>query len=326
MIQRALSLLLGLSLLLAPFSARAQDAYPTKTITIVSPFPPGGTSDLTARQLAPALERIFKQNVVIQNRPGAAGATGANIVVNSPPDGYTLILHLVSISALPERDKLFGTTPAYTRDQFVGIARLTADPPMLVVHPSLPVKNLKEFVALARRKPGEMIFSSSGLYGASHVPYEMFLQAASLKMRHLPTTGGAPAMTAVLGGHAVSWACPPNIAAPHLASGKVRAYAQWGAKRLAAFPEVPTFMEQGYKIEYYLWGGLFAPRNIPPQVFETLRNAVRQAVKDPDFIKGMEKIRTPIAYQDADEFKAFWDQDAAKLARVIQRIGKVGEK
>lgn len=318
--------LLLASSLCAPLALHAQDKYPGRPITIVSPFPPGGTSDLTARQLAPVLERIFRQPVVVQNRPGAAGATGAQVVANSAPDGYTLILHLVSISALPERDKLFGTRPAYTRDQFVGIARLTADPPMLVVHPSIPVKNLKEFVALGRKNPGEMIFSSSGLYGASHVPYEMFLQAAKLKMRHLPTTGGAPAMTAVLGGHAVSWACPPNIAAPHLASGKVRAFAQWGAKRLAAFPVLPTFMEQGYNIEYYLWGGLFAPRNIPSQVFDTLRRAVRQAASDPGFIKGMEKIRTPIAYQDADEFKAWWDKDAEKLARVIQRIGKVADK
>lgn len=311
---------------IAPGWSFAQDTYPSRAITIVIPFPPGGTADLTARPLAPVLERILKQPVAIQNRPGAAGATGAQVVANAAPDGYTLILHLVSISALPERDKLFGTKPAYTRDQFIGIARLTADPPMLVVHPSLPVRNLKEFVALAKKKPGEMIFSSSGLYGASHVPYEMFLQAAGLKMRHLPTTGGAPAMTAVLGGHAVSWACPPNIAAPHLQSGRVRAYAQWGAKRLAAFPQLPTFMEQGYDIEYYLWGGLFAPKNILPQVFTTLRNAVRQAVNDPEFRKGMDKIQTPIAYQDADEFKAWWDRDAARLAQVIQKIGKVTEK
>ncbi len=315
-----------LCLFFASGVALAQDAYPTRAITIVSPFPPGGTSDLTARQLAPMLERAFKQPVVVQNRPGAAGATGAQVVANSTPDGYTLILHLVSISALPERDKLFGIKPAYTRDQFIGIARLTADPPMLVAHPSLPARNLKEFVALARNKPSEMIYSSSGLYGASHVPYEMFLQAAHLKMRHLPTTGGAPAMTAVLGGHAVSWACPPNIAAPHLANGKVRAFAQWGGKRLEAFPDVPTFKEQGYDIEYYLWGGLFAPKSVPPHVLTTLRNAVRQAASNADFIKGMEKIHTPIAYQDADEFNVWWEKDAQKLAQVVQRIGKVAEK
>jgi tripartite-type tricarboxylate transporter receptor subunit TctC len=264
--------------------------------------------------------------VVIQNRPGAAGATGANAVANAAPDGYTLILHLVSISALPERDKLFGTTPAYTRDQFVGIARITADPPILVVHPSIPAKNLKEFVALAKNKPGEMIFSSSGLYGASHVPFEMFLQSAGLKMRHLPTTGGAPAMTAVLGGHAVTWACPPNIASPHLKGGKVKAFAHWGDKRLAAFPEIPSFMEQGYKIEYYLWGGLFAPSSTPQPVINTLRDAVRKSVADPEFVKSMGKINTPIAYMDAPEFKDFWDKDAKKLAEVIVKIGKVDDK
>lgn len=316
----------ALCLFLSCGAAIAQESFPAKPITIVSPFPPGGTSDLTARQLAPVLERIYKQPVVIQNRPGAAGATGAQYVANAPADGYTLILHLVSISALPERDKLFGNKPAYTRDQFVGIARLTADPPMLVVHPSLPVRDLKGFVALAQKKPGEMIYSSSGLYGASHVPYEMFLQAAKLKMRHLPTTGGAPAMTAVLGGHAVSWACPPNIAAPHLANGKVRAFAQWGGGRLKDFPNIPTFKEQGYDIEYYLWGGLFAPKAVPPQVYKSLRDAVRRAVSDPDFVKGMEKIRTPIAYQDADEFNAWWEKDAQKLAQVVQRIGKVADK
>jgi tripartite-type tricarboxylate transporter receptor subunit TctC len=317
--------LLGLCLY-APFALQAQDKYPSRAISIVSPFPPGGISDLTARQLAPVLERMFKQTVTVVNRPGAAGATGAQFVANAAPDGYTLILHLVSISTQPEVDKLFGRPPIYTLEQFVGIARLNADPPMLVVHPSIPARNLKEFVALAKKKPGEMVFSSSGLYGASHVPYEMFLQAAGLKMRHLPTTGGAPAMTAVLGGHAVSWASPPAIAGPHLKSGKIRAFSQWGAKRLPDFPDVLTFKELGYDVEYYLWAGLFAPKNISPQVFNTLREAVRKAVADPDFIKGMEKIRTPIAYQDSDEFKAWWATDAKKLAQVVQRIGKVTDK
>lgn len=312
--------------LCAPLALGAQEKYPGRPVNIVSPFPPGGISDLTARQLAPVLERMFRQPVVVVNRPGAAGATGAQFVANAASDGYTLLLHLVSISTQPEVDRLFGRPPIYTRDQFVGIARLNADPPMLVVHPSIPAKGLKEFVALSKKKPGEMIFSSSGPYGASHVPFEMFLHAAGLKMRHLPTTGGAPAMTAVLGGHAVGWASPPALAAPHLKSGKVRGLAQWGAKRLADFPQVPTFRELGYDIEYYLWAGLFAPSRIPPHVFTALREAVRQAVKDPEFIRGMEKIQTPIAYQDADEFKAWWDQDAQKLAAVVKRIGKLEAK
>lgn len=303
----------------------AQD-YPTRPVTIIVPFPPGGIADITARGVGPGLEKALKQPVVVQYRPGAAGATGAQVAAIAAADGYTLLSHLVSISMLPEVDKLFGRQPVFTRDQFVGIARINADPPMLVVHPSIPTKNLKEFIALSKKKPGEMIFSSSGPYGASHVPYEMFLQAAALKMRHLPTTGGGPAMTAVLGGHAVSWATPPAIAVPHLKAGKIKAFATWGGSRLPEFPDIPTFKEQGYDIEYYLWAGLFAQKNVPANVFKTLRDAVRQALQDPDVKKGFERVRTPIAYQDADEFKPWWDKDAERLAAVVKRIGKLEAK
>jgi len=300
----------------------AAQAYPTHAVNIIVPFPPGGIADITARGLVPGLEKALRQPVVVQYRPGAAGTTGAHAAATAPADGYTLICHLVSISTLPEVDKLFGRPTVFTRDQFVGIARINADPPIMVVHPSVPAKNLKEFVALGKRRASDMIFSSSGPYGASHVPFAMFLQAAGLEMRHLPTTGGAPAMTAVLGGHAITWASPPAIAGPHLQAGKVKAFATWGANRLAQFPDIPTFKEQGYDVEYYLWAGLFAQRNVPAGVFKTLRDAVRQAVQDPDVKKGFEKVRTPIAYQDAGEFKAWWDKDAERLAKVVQRMGK----
>ena len=133
-------------------------------------------------------------------------------------------------------------------------------------------------------------------------------------------------MTAVLGGHAVTWASPPAIALPHLKSGKIKAFANWGAQRLPDFPDIPTFREQGYDIEYYLWAGLFAQRNVPGNVFESLRGAVRQAVQDPDVKRGFEKVRTPIAYQDADEFKVWWDKDAERIAQVVHRIGKLEAK
>ena len=311
---------------LLPQAVVAQERYPSRAVTIIVPFPPGGIADITSRTLAPGLERALKQPIVIQNRPGAAGTTGAYAAATAAPDGYTLLTHLVSISSLPEVDKLFGRPTVFTRDQFVGIARINADPPIMVVHPSVPANNLKEFVALAKKRSKDMIFSSSGPYGASHVPFAMFLQAAGLQMRHLPTTGGAPAMTAVLGGHAVTWACPPAIAYPHLKAGKVKAFANWGAQRLADFPEIPTFKEQGYDIEYYLWAGMFAQRNVPGNVFQTLRGAVRQAVQDPDVKRGFEKVRTPIAYQDADEFKVWWDKDAERVAQAVHRIGKLEAK
>jgi tripartite-type tricarboxylate transporter receptor subunit TctC len=315
--------------LLSCFKAPAkagEEPYPTRPITIIVPFPPGGIADLTARPLAAALERALNQPVIVTNKSGAAGAVGMQSAAVAKPDGYTILVALVSISTIPEVDLLFGRKPSFTRDQFTGIARLNADPPILVVGSAMPWKSVKELVEDAKRRPGEIAYSSSGIYGASHVPMEMFLHAAGIKMRHLPTTGGAPAMTAVLGGHAAMWASPPAVAAPHLKAGKVRALATWGATRLAAFPEVPTMKELGYDVEYYLWTGLFAPKNVPANVVKVLRDATRKAVEDPEFKSAMEKIQTPIAYQDADEFRVWWERDARILADVIKRIGRVEAK
>ncbi|HZF03221.1 MAG TPA: tripartite tricarboxylate transporter substrate binding protein [Patescibacteria group bacterium] len=314
------AVIVALALLLGTAPVTAQDPYPARPITIVVPFPPGGVADLTARPLAPALERVFKQPVGIVNKQGAAGAVGMQSVAIAKPDGYTLMVALVSISTIPEVDALLGRTPAYTRDQLVGIARLNADPPVLVVGAERPWKSFRELIDDARRHPGEITYASSGLYGASHVPMEMLLHAAGARMRPLPTTGGGPATTAVLGGHAALWSSPPGIALPQIKAGKLRPLATFGAARLAA---VPTLKELGYDIEYYLWAGLFAPRGLPPAVFATLRDATRRAVQDPEFRSAMDKVETPIAYQDADEFRAWWDADARRMAAVIKQIGRV---
>jgi tripartite-type tricarboxylate transporter receptor subunit TctC len=313
-------------LLVLVCNAAGQEPYPSRPVTIVVPFPPGGIADLTARPLASAFERILKQPFVVSNKTGAAGAVGMQSAAIAKPDGYTIMVALVSISTIPEVDALFARKPAFTRDQFVGIARLNADPPILVVGADTPWKTLKELVEEVKQRPGEVTYSSSGIYGASHVPMEMFLQAAGLNMRHLPTTGGAPAMTAVLGGHAAMWASPPAIAVPHLKARKIRGLATWGATRLAAFPDIPTMKELAYDIEYYLWTGLFAPKNVPASVVKVLRDATRQAVNDREFTNAMENIQTPIAYQDSDEFRAWWNKDAQILAGVIKRIGKIETK
>jgi tripartite-type tricarboxylate transporter receptor subunit TctC len=198
---------------------------------------------------------------------------------------------------------------------------------VLAVNAEMPWRSVKDLLDDARKRPGEITYASSGVYGASHVPMEMLLQSAGgLKMRHLPTTGGGPATTAVLGKHAQLWASPPALTLPHVKAGTMRVLATWGATRLAAFPDVPTLKELGHDVEYYLWAGLFAPRGIPTATHKALRDAVRQAVQDPEFRSAMDKAQTPIAYQDADEFKAWWDQDAARLAQVVRRIGKVEEK
>ena len=227
----------------------------------------------------------------------------------------------------PEVDKLFGRTPTFTRDQFVPIARLNAEPLIVAVHAERPWKTMKEVLDDAKKRPNEIIFASAGMYGATHVPMEMILQAAGgLKMRHLPTAGGGPATTAVLGGHADLWASTIGPATPHIKSGKIRPLAVTSVKRQEYFPDVPTLKELGYDVEYYLWIGLFAPKATPPAVVKTLRDGTRQAVEDPAFKSALEKISSAVAYQDADEFKAWLDGDAARLAETIKKIGKVEVK
>lgn len=305
----------------------AQEPYPSRPITVVAPFPPGGVVDITGRPLVSVLERILKQPVVIGNKPGAAGAVGRQAVAVAKPDGYTLILDLVSISNGPPVDELFGRPTSYRLDQFVGIARLTNDIPILIVNAETPWKSVADLVADLKKRPGELTFSSSGLYGASHVPMAWFLQAAGgLQMKHLPTPGGGPAMTAVLGNHAQMWVSPTGVAAPHIKAGKVRALATLSAARHPRFPEIPTLKELGYDVEYYFWVGLFAPKNVPPQVLSVLGDAVRRAAQDPEFKGAMDKVQTEVAYLDAAEFKQFWDREAKTVAAVIKRIGKVEKK
>jgi len=182
---------------------------------------------------------------------------------------------------------------------------------------------LKELVEDAKKRPGEIVFTSSGLYGAAHIPMEMFIKAAGIKMRHLPTTGGGPMMNAMLGGHAQAVMTPVSLAAAHVKAGKLRLLAHSGTAPVASFPDVPSFKAQGYDVEYTAWAGLVAPKGTPPHVIKILRDAMREVVKSPEVVSSHAKFETPVAYMDADEFNAWWAKDAARLAEVVKQIGKV---
>lgn len=317
-----LRILLAGLLVLLPLAGNvgAQEAYPTRPVTIVAPYPPGGAADLTGRPLAPALERVLKQPVVVVNRVGAGGAVGTQFVSTAAPDGYTLLLTVFSISTIPEADRVAGRKPRFTRDQFVPIARINADPTLVIVHPSTPWKSVKDLVNDAKKRPNDILYVSAGPYTVSHMAIEVFMQTAGVKMRHLPTTGGGPAMTALLGGHAFVTALSTGAVTSQADAGKVRILANSGAKRLAAFPQIPTLKELGYDAEVYLWVGLFAPRGVPDNVLNILGKAVKQAVEDSDFRNASEKMQMPPAYLDAAEFKKWWDQDSEMLAAAIRRI------
>src|SRR5882724_7509405 len=185
-------------------SANAQDTYPSRPITFINPFPPGGAADVVARPFAAALEPIIKQPCVIETKAGAAGQVGAQFAATARPDGYTLLIHMVSISGFAEVDKLFGRQVKFTNADFIPIARFVADPCVLIVNDQQPHRTLEDFNDDARKRPDGMIFSSSGLYGALHLPMALFTKSAGIKLRHLPTTGGGPALTALLGNNVLA--------------------------------------------------------------------------------------------------------------------------
>ncbi len=309
---------------LAAGTAMAQDVYPSHAITVISPFPPGGVSDVITRPLDAALEVVLKQPVVLENKSGAAGAVGAQYVAAAKPDGYTLLSHIVSISGFAAVDKLFGRTPKFTNASFIPIARIVADPIVMIVNNDLPYKTVKDLVADAKANPNKLIYSSSGLYGASHIPTALFAKSAGdLKMRHLPTNGGGPAITAVLGGNVNFFMSPTSIALPHIRAGKVRPLAVSSAQRAKSLPDVATFKEQGYDLEYYFWVGMFAPKGTPEPVVKALRAGLDKAAHSEQFLKAMENLGQELAYMDQPEFAKFWAADAKKMEDAIQSIGRV---
>jgi tripartite-type tricarboxylate transporter receptor subunit TctC len=305
-------------------AAQAQTDYPTRPVTMVVAFPPGGQADLAARPTAAALERILRQPVIVQNRGGAAGAIGNTHVARSAPDGYTLLMALSSLAVIPEAEKLFGRTPPYTVDQFAPIALVNADPTMLAVPASAPWRTLEEFIAAAKADPGSIPYGSSGTYGTLHVAMEMFTAAAGIRLLHVPFGGAGPAITALLGGQTRAMASAPGTLTQHARDGRIRVLACWGKDRVPAFPDVPTFMEKGFpEVEFYIWAGLFAPAATPAPVIQTLRTAMGQAVRDPQLVQAFTAAGAPVAYLDAPEFQRFFEQDSARLLRAVQRIGKV---
>ena len=309
---------------LAGRQAIAQDAYPSRAITMVSPFPPGGVSDTITRPLDAALEAVFKQPVVLENKAGAAGAVGAQFVSSAKPDGYTLLTHIVSISGFAAVDKLFGRSPKFTNADFIPLARIVADPIVMIVNKDLPYKTLKDLVAEAKANPDKLIYSSSGLYGASHIPTVLFAKSAGdLHLRHLPTNGGGPAVTAVLGGNVNFFMSPTSIALPHIRAGKVNALAVSSAKRAKSLPDVSTFKELGYDLEYYFWVGIFAPKGTPAPIVNTLREGLDKAAHSKQFLDTLENLGQELAYMDQPEFTKFWATDAKRQEDAINAIGRV---
>jgi tripartite-type tricarboxylate transporter receptor subunit TctC len=308
--------------LLAAAGVYAQD-YPARAINITVPNPPGGMNQIHAQPLSAVIERLTKQPAPVVNRPGGTAAVGTAYVANQPPDGYNILVTTPNLYLVIEKDKLYGIKSPFSLDQIALLALLSADPLIMVVHPSLPVKTAKQLVALAKSKPNELVFSTSGPYGITHTPQALFMEATKTQMRHLPTTGGGPAITQALGGHAQVTGGGPAAIYTYVKSGKLRPIASWGVKPHPSMPEVPTFKSQGIDIEAYLWVGLFTSAGVPEPIQLKMRELIAKVAADPLFKQALENVQVVPDYRDAPEFRKFFDADYKRMAGAIKAIGKL---
>lgn len=315
------ALLGALSLFSVP--SLAHETYPNRPINMVVPFPPGGFSDTIARLVAPALERALGATVVIVNRGGAGGAIGAAAAAKSKPDGYTILFTLSSISTLPEQARVNNETPAFLLSQLEPLARISADPMVIVVKSDSELKTLEDLIAKAKAKPGSITYASSGNYGTVHIPIEMFAHDANIKLHHIPYRGGGPIMAAMLGGQVDFTMLPTSSISSHVESNHLRMLAVVGDEVFPGHPEVPTTAAAGLKFDYLAWTGLFIPANAPEHITKKLRSALQTAVADERFQESLKRIGGTMAYLDAPDFKKFWHQDQTQLSEVVRRMGKL---
>ena len=315
--------LLAALLLSSAFSAIAQSSWPTRSITMIVPFPPGGLADLVARPVAEAMSRELGQPVVIENKAGAGGGIGMSLVAKSKPDGYTMVMALSSLTVLPEADVVLGRTPMFGLNDLRPVARYTADPTVLAVRAESPWKSVQEFVDDARKRPGAINYGSSGNYGTMHVPMEILAQASGSKLTHIPFTGAGPAVVALLGGQIDAVSTGPATVLQHVKAGKLRVLGHWGNGKLASMPEVTSLKDAGFNAEYAQWSGLFIPSATPEPVAQRIRAAARAAAQDAKVREVILGAGSPVQFQDSPDFEKYVQADAKRMVDVVKKIGKV---
>jgi tripartite-type tricarboxylate transporter receptor subunit TctC len=321
-IQRRSTLLAGL-LLSAATLVGAQSTWPTRAITMIVPFPPGGLADLVARPVAEAMSRDLGQPVVIENRAGAGGGIGMSVAAKSKPDGYTVLMALSSFTVIPEADVLMGRPAMYALKDLRPIARFTADPTVLAVRAESPWKTAQDFINDAKQRPGAINYGSSGNYGTMHVPMEILAQNADVKLTHIPFTGAGPSVIALLGGQIDAVSSGPATVLQHVKAGKLRVLAHWGNGKLVSMPELTSLKDAGINAEYAQWSGMFIPAATPEPIAQRLRAAARFAAQDARVKEVIMNAGTPVMYQDSPDFEKYVQADAKRMAEVVKKIGKL---
>ena len=276
------SVLTGLALAALPAAGSAQEAWPSRPITLVVTYPPGGGADLMARLVAPKMSEALGQPVVVENKPGAAGQIGAAFVAKAKPDGYTVMIDAASFVINPG---LHPQLPYDADKAFKPVGVLAIFPHVIVVTPSYEAKSVADLVAAAKAKPGAINYASSGIGSAQHLAGAAFVQQAKVDLAHVPYKGGGPAMTDVIGGHIPLFFANVASGLSHIKSGKLRPLAVFGERRIAALPDTPTLAELGMPgSAVYEWNGMFVPAGTPDPIVNRLADALRKAL-DSDEIK-----------------------------------------
>lgn len=307
--KRALPLMLVLlcCTTLVPSFVSAADVYPSKSIKVIVPFPPGGGADTLIRLIAPTVGELWKQSIVIENRPGASGFIGADLVALSPADGYTLLM---------------GSTAAVTEKniaQFSPVALVSASPYVVTTNPGLNMTSIKTLIAYAKSNPGKVRYGSSGPGSASHLAGELFASMAGVTLLHVPYKGTGQALTDLLAGHIDLMFAPAQTVMPQIESGKLLALAQTGAKRSEALPNIPTVAESGLSgYSAVGWFGLFAPANTPKSVVQKINQTVMFVLAQERIRKAMLERGSDPASGSAEEFAAFLRLDQSKWAKLIK--------
>jgi len=305
-------------LIYAAPAALAQN-YPTKPVRVIIPWPPGGSNDVVGRIVLQQVSENIKQKFVIDNRGGAAGTIGADLVAKSEPDGYTIMIHSATHLA---NQYLYKKLPYDTMNDFIGVTTLGRQVGMLVVHPSMPVKNLKAFLALARTHPGEINFASSGNGSYMHLSMQMLMTMTGVKLTNVTYKGGAPAALSVLAGETQAMLADLGAVVTHVKAGRVRPVAVTSDQRIKQFPDVPTITESGVPgYEFTAWVGAFVPARTPSAIVNRLNDELRKALADPVVAEKLEANTLDPIPMSPEQFAKRLKSDSAKYARLVKESG-----
>ncbi|MEO8754458.1 MAG: tripartite tricarboxylate transporter substrate binding protein [Casimicrobiaceae bacterium] len=317
---RCVIAVIGALMLAAASTGAFAQAYPTKPVTIIVPWPPGGPSDIAARPMAKLLSEEMKQTFIIDNRGGAGGNIGSAMVAKATPDGYTLLI--TSSAPIVINPSLYKQMPFDPPKDLVPITNLLRVPLILAIHPSIPAKNLQELIAYINAKKGSVQYASSGNGTPQHLTGELFKSMAKVDMIHVPYKGSAPAITDLIGGHVPIMFDSAIAILPHIKAGKVKAIAITSAKRSAILPDVPTFEEAGMKgFESYAWYGFFAPAKTPKEIVAKLNAEALKAMKLPEWQKVLAETGSENVGDTPEQFAAFTKAETVKWAKVVKDSG-----